>query len=196
MLNQVEGDPSTFKRYSWHGRNYGNTKINNPSHIKTISNASFPFLTSASFITCRLPIKSICREMLQRTRNDYNFFQHILWTDKCSFSRIGMFNIPNLHYWAMENPRAIRADRFQHQVCNNLWVGIINGTLIGPFAIPRRLNGANYHNFLQDDLNIYIIGGYSDCKYVRICGFSLTGLPLNLLAMWDSFLAKHFPTCG
>lgn len=94
-----------------------------------------------------------CAEMLRRCRQDPLFFNSILWSDESCFKRVGVFNIHNLHEWAVVNPRIVREDRFQHQFGVNLWAGILDGKLIGPFELPPRLNGARYLQFLRNDLS-------------------------------------------
>lgn len=98
------------------------------------------------------PRVAFCREMLRRCRQDPNFFDCILWSDESSFRRLGVFNMHNLHFWAVENPRIRREDRFQYQFGINLWAGILGGRLIGPFELPARLNGDRYLEFLQQHL--------------------------------------------
>lgn len=41
------------------------------------------------------------------------FFENTLFTDECLFSRKGIVNRRNLHYYDTENPRLIREDNFQ-----------------------------------------------------------------------------------
>lgn len=93
-----------------------------------------------------------CREMLRRCRGDPLFFNSILWSDESCFKRVGVFNMHNLHHWAVVNPHTVREDRFQHQFGVNLWLGILDGRVIGPFELPPRLNGARYLQFLRSDL--------------------------------------------
>lgn len=93
-----------------------------------------------------------CREMLQRNREDPEFFRKIMWSDESSFRRIGVFNIHNLHYYSRINPHIVRNDRFQHQFSINMWAGIIRGQLI-THELPPRLNGERYLNVLQNDLH-------------------------------------------
>ena len=93
-----------------------------------------------------------CREMLRRSRENPQYFNSILWTDEANFRRTGVFNIHNMHHWAVENPRIIRDHHFQHHFGVNLWAGIMNGAIIGPFELPARLRGPDYLNFLQNDL--------------------------------------------
>jgi hypothetical protein len=54
--------------------------------------------------------------------------------------------------WADENPYAIREHNFQRKLSPNMWAGIINGHLLGPHIMPRRLNGVEYLNFLDNVL--------------------------------------------
>lgn len=100
---------------------------------------------------------NFCREMLRRCQQDPQFFNNILWCDESCFKKIGVFNMHNLHHWAVENPRIIREDRFQHQFSVNLWAGILDNKVIGPFELPSRLNGARYLEFLRNDLNNLLV---------------------------------------
>lgn len=78
---------------------------------------------------------------------------NVLWTDECQFTNNGIFNFHNWHYWSDENPHVIRRQDFQHRFSVNLWAGIVNNQLIGPFVIPDRLNANTYLLFLQNNLN-------------------------------------------
>lgn len=51
-----------------------------------------------------------------------------------------------------ENPHSTVQKARQQQFSLNVWAGIIDGHLIGPVFLPRRLNGQNYTTFLRDDL--------------------------------------------
>ena len=57
------------------------------------------------------PRVAFCREMLRRSREDPHFFNKILWTDESTFNRVGIFNIHNLHSWALQNPKVIQTIR-------------------------------------------------------------------------------------
>lgn len=62
-----------------------------------------------------------------------------------------IFNIRNLHYWAVKNPHIITTydDKFKHQFAVNLWVGIIEGQLNEPIELPPRVNGDTYLRFIR-----------------------------------------------
>lgn len=96
---------------------------------------------------------AFCQTMLQRSEEDPDFFNKILWTDESRFERTGVFNVHNYHSWAIENPHLARASNFQTRFSVNLWSGVLNGELIGPFELPARLDGNSYLNFLQNNLN-------------------------------------------
>lgn len=61
--------------------------------------------------------------------------------------------IHNHHSWSIENLRLTSESNFQETLSVNLWSGILNGQLIGPFELPDRLNGEAYLGFLRHDLN-------------------------------------------
>lgn len=94
-----------------------------------------------------------CRWVLEQHQNDEHFLPNLLVSDEATFTRNGITNSHNSHVWAVENPHEVKEHHFQHQFQPiNMWAGIVNGILIGPFELPNRLNGENYLHFLQNDL--------------------------------------------
>ncbi len=65
----------------------------------------------------------------------------ILWTDEAQFSRNGVVNRHNSHYWSQDNPHWLRhvADQVNWRV--NVWCGIRNGSIIGPVFYDGVLGG-------------------------------------------------------
>lgn len=49
-----------------------------------------------------------CRFMLNADIEDRLFLKSVLWTDESKFTREGITNFHNLHYWAEENPHMKR----------------------------------------------------------------------------------------
>lgn len=96
--------------------------------------------------------QQFCEWLLNRTEAAAGFPTNILVTDECCFTRNGRLNFHNAHTWTDENPHAIRQSNFQQRFSLNLWAGIVNNTLIGPFELPARLNGESYLHFLQEVL--------------------------------------------
>lgn len=92
------------------------------------------------------------RWFVQRCQLQAHFPRFVLFTDESCFTREGVFNSRNSHVWAEENPHAIRSAKFQHKFSVNVWAGIIDGHLIGPYLLPNRLTGPIYLTFLQQVL--------------------------------------------
>ena len=89
---------------------------------------------------------------LQQMAVDPDFCAHVLFTDECTFSREGIFNIHNYHVWSNDNPYTIRPRSFQQRFSVNIWAGIVHDYLIGPYLLPTRLDGDSYLVFLQEVL--------------------------------------------
>jgi hypothetical protein len=94
---------------------------------------------------------NFCRWMLDAINLNPNFQNQIMWTDESTFTRDGIFNMHNHHYWAIENPHVIRRRAFQQRFSVNVWAGIMGDQLVGPYFLPNRLNGHNFLNFLRGD---------------------------------------------
>lgn len=87
--------------------------------------------------------------------NEYTspgFIKKILWTDEATFTRDGITNFHNYHQWAEENPRTKKENNFQERFKVNVWAGILDKNLIGPFILPDNLNAQYYLNFLENTL--------------------------------------------
>lgn len=85
--------------------------------------------------------RKFCRFML-RNQEKVPF---ILWTDECTFTRQGMFNIHNEHTYALENPYLHREGNMQNRFKINVWAGIFDDQIIGPYPLPERLNVSNFY---------------------------------------------------
>lgn len=97
-----------------------------------------------------------CNEMLTRIQEDQDFFRKILWSDETTCKRDGYLNLHNLHSWQLTNPHLMRENKSQYQFKINYWTGILNGKIIGPYELPGNLNGNNYLQFLQNQLQILL----------------------------------------
>nr|WP_253308809.1 DUF4817 domain-containing protein [Rickettsia endosymbiont of Ceutorhynchus assimilis] len=93
-----------------------------------------------------------CRFILHADIEDASFLTRILWTDESKFSREGITNFHNLHYWAEDNPHQKKQVSFQRKFSVNVWMGVIANNLIGPHFLPDNLNGENYEEFLRNNL--------------------------------------------
>lgn len=76
----------------------------------------------------------------------------ILFTDEAHFTQDGIFNTHNTHAWSDQNPHTSFVTARQDRFSVNVWAGIVDNHLVGPFFLPRRLDGRAYLAFLQNDL--------------------------------------------
>lgn len=85
-------------------------------------------------------------------RENRRLHKDILWSDEAQFTRDGINNCHNNHRWSDENPHATIEHNFQHRFSINVWCGILNDQLFGPFVLDARLTGQGYLRFLEDHL--------------------------------------------
>ncbi|MVN25618.1 hypothetical protein GO639_10725 [Staphylococcus aureus] len=57
----------------------------------------------------------------------------ILWTDEATFSSNGTVSSQNCRWWAQENPNFTVECGDQYSFKTNVWCGILNDQIIGPF---------------------------------------------------------------
>lgn len=97
-----------------------------------------------------------CEWLLQKNAENARFTADILATDESIFTRNGITNLHNTHVWSFENPHAMVQTNFQHRFSLNMWAGIVDERLIGPFILPDRMDGHQYLEFLQNDLPLLL----------------------------------------
>jgi hypothetical protein len=50
----------------------------------------------------------------------------------------------------------VHARAHQHRFGINLWAGVIDNHLVGPFTLPARVNAENFLQFLQTDFQVLL----------------------------------------
>lgn len=78
-----------------------------------------------------------CRWVISHQRTIFR----ILFSDEAMFTKNGIFNIHNSHEWARDNPHLKKSHNTQHRFSANIWLGTIDGNLVGPHIFAERLNG-------------------------------------------------------
>lgn len=99
-----------------------------------------------------VPRVNCVRWFLEQDIVDPNFLSKVLFTDEATFTRDGIFNSRNSHVWALDNPHEIAICHHQHRFSVNVWSGILNNHVIGPYILPIRLTSPSYLVFLRDIL--------------------------------------------
>lgn len=106
------------------------------------------------------PLRRIefCRYLINSEIEEPNYLKRILWTDESMFDRDGITNYHNLHYWAPngQNPRKKKERANQRRFSLNVWMGVIDNNIIGPFFLPPNLDGVTYANFLENELDVLL----------------------------------------
>lgn len=92
-----------------------------------------------------------CGEMLER-HLDNNIFNNILWSDESYFTTSGIFNRKNTHTWSQQNPHSYRQIKKQGRETVNVWCGILNNKIIGPYFFEGNMNGEKYLHLLENFL--------------------------------------------
>jgi len=65
--------------------------------------------------------------------SDRNFLKNVLFSAEASFTSNGVVSSQNCRYWATENPRWVINCKSQYSQKINVWCGILNERIIGPF---------------------------------------------------------------
>jgi len=96
--------------------------------------------------------KRFCENFLRKIDRDPRFLFRVIFSDESLFTREGIFNQHNQHYWSEENPPVTRVRSFQTRWNRNVWAGIVGRQILGLVYLPDRLNGANYVHFLENNI--------------------------------------------
>lgn len=94
-----------------------------------------------------------CNWFKQKVRINNNFAHNIIWGDETTFTNSGMFNRRNKHFYVTENPHLIQEVRHQYRFSLNMWCGLLNNKLLGPYFIDGNLTAKKYLDILQDMLD-------------------------------------------
>ncbi|XP_023311368.1 uncharacterized protein LOC108904994 [Anoplophora glabripennis] len=93
-----------------------------------------------------------CQTMTERTDNNPRLVKQICFSDEATFCLNGEVNRQNFRYWAPANPHWFTESHSQYNEKVNVWAGIINNRVIGPYFFEGSLTGERYHDFLVNDL--------------------------------------------
>ncbi|KAJ8952752.1 hypothetical protein NQ318_008067 [Aromia moschata] len=72
-------------------------------------------------------------DMMARIVDDLNFPSNIAYSDEATFQLDGTLDRHICRYWADENPHWMRENKSQYPQKLNVWAGILNNRIIGPF---------------------------------------------------------------
>ena len=93
-----------------------------------------------------------CDIMMMRIDQQPNSLLNILFTDEAKFELSGNVNRHNCRFWTDKNPHWMYEGNTQYPEKLNIWAGIYNDTLIGPFFIDGNLTADKYEGMLRNEI--------------------------------------------
>lgn len=91
-----------------------------------------------------------CETMQEKIAEDPYFVKKTCFSDECTFFLNGEVNRHNSRYWSPENPHLAHELYTQFPKKLNVWAGIFNDQIVGPFFIDGNLDGPTYLQLLED----------------------------------------------
>ena len=138
----------------------------------------------------RLLRVNFCRWALNTLNENPDFFSFVCFCDEATFHSTGSLNRHNSHYWSPVNPQWMREQMNQHRWSIHVWVGILNGYIIGPHFFERTINGEIYLDFLRNYLPGYLEEIPLDVRQ-RIW-FQQDGAPAHYYQRVSRFLRRRY----
>ena len=97
-----------------------------------------------------------CEIMMGRNDRDPLFLYNTAFSDEATFTLKGEADRQNCRYWSDSNPDLMLESHTQYPRKINVWAGILNDTLIGPFFIDGNLNALAYEELLRNQIVLRI----------------------------------------
>lgn len=116
---------------------------------------------------------------------------HVMFSDEATFKNTGELNRHNCHYWSDVNPHWYRTVDHQHQWKLNVWCGILNGYLIGPYFFNENVDGFNFLELLRDHLPALLEDVDLDTR--QRMWIQLDGAPPHFALIVRDFLNQTYP---
>lgn len=133
---------------------------------------------------------NFCNLILNKINEDPAFLLKVLFSNEATFKSNALVNRHNMHYYATENPRWMREIDRQSRWSLNVWAGIINNKLIGPYFFEGILTGQMYLEFLATELPVLLED--VDLETRRNMWFQQDGAPAHFHRAVRDFLHDRF----
>lgn len=155
ILRYFDENPRASSRQA--GRHFG---VNHRLVLRVLKiNRRRPFRAQRvqAMLPRDLPVRAAyCRWLLDAVAENPQFVHQVIWSDECTFTRNGLWNRRNEHYWSVDNPRVFRQTAHQQRWSINTWCGIHGNNIIGPIFLPPTLNRHGYVQVLNDNVANYV----------------------------------------
>lgn len=123
--------------------------------------------------------------------NNRNFKKTILLSDEATFTTNGVVSSQNSRFWAIENPEWVINCKRQYSQKVNVWCGLLNETIIGPFFFEGNMNSMQFLQFLRNEF-WNILHELSIQERVNL-HFQLDGSPVHNARVVTRWLNANFP---
>ena len=130
-----------------------------------------------------------CETILIRTQEDPNFLRKIIWTDEAKFSREGIFNRKNEHFWSDQNPNFVKEMGFQEKFSFNVFC-LLKYNNITFLIYDEPLNSDKYLQILRTVVNQFLEN--LPLEEYRTCWFQLDGAPAHCTGEVSTELFEMF----
>lgn len=134
-----------------------------------------------------------CDTIQQKIVEDPYFVKHTCFSDEATFVLNGEVNRHNSRYWCPENPLIAHEIHTQHPQKLNVWAGIFNDRIVGPFFIEGNLNGPTYLELLQDAVIPTLVQIIEDDDEDFDPIFQQDGAPPHYALAVRAYLDDEFP---
>lgn len=103
-----------------------------------------------------LPRNEFSNWLLRQHHEDGDFISKIIWTDESTFTRNGVWNQRNCHYWSRLNLHHMKETGHQYRWAVNVWAAIHGDQIIGPVFIDGNLNADKFIQLINGPLAEYV----------------------------------------
>lgn len=90
-----------------------------------------------------------CETIMDICNRDNNFVRNVVFSDEATFCLNGTVNRHNCRFWSQNNPHWVQEAHTQHPQKLNVWAGIYNNRIVGPFFLQENLTGERYLQLLD-----------------------------------------------
>lgn len=117
-----------------------------------------------------------CTQLMDKLDDDNSFLERIIWTDEAKFSRDGIINSRNNHFWSNQNPHLVRETNHQHKFSFNVFCLLMNNKL--SFCIyNENLSSEKYLDILNSTVSDFL--DELPLNEIFSCWYQLDGAPAH-----------------
>lgn len=155
ILQHFAANPEASTRSA--GRRFGMNHSTVHKILKRDKQHPYKFTKVHALLPRDLPPRvAFCDWLLRQHENNRDFLSRIIWTDESTFTRNGVWNQRNTHYWARVNPHVAKETGHQYRWSVNVWAAIHGDRIIGPVFIDGNLNGDKFLELINGTLADYV----------------------------------------